>query len=142
MAVSNSRFAAAERKLSAARKSASRYRDQAKAAGSVSLELLGAGAAGAVSGYALDIEVMSDESVDISLELPVIQMAAGAGLLYYGMRSKSGSLVSLGKGMLVGATALATRDTMDYYRVLAIESGPAGDDGTGTTEMEDDGGGN
>ncbi len=141
MAVSNSRFAAAERKLVAARKSASRYRDQAKAAGSVSLELLGAGAAGAVSGYALDIEVMSDESVDISLELPVIQMAAGAGLLYYGMRSKSGSLVSLGKGMLVGATALATRDTMDYYRVLAIESGPAGDDGTGTDDM-DDGGGN
>jgi len=141
VAVSNSRFAAAERKLAAARKSASRYRDQAKAAGSVSLELLGAGAAGAVSGYALDIEVMSDESVDISLELPVIQMAAGAGLLYYGMRSKSGSLVSLGKGMLVGATALATRDTMDYYRVLAIESGPAGDDGTGTDDT-DDGGGN
>lgn len=140
MAVSNSRYAAAERKLAAVRKSASRYRDQAKAAGSVSLELLGAGAAGAVSGYALDIEVMSDESVDISLELPVIQMAAGAGLLYYGMRSKSGSLVSLGKGMLVGATALATRDTMDYYRVLAIETGPAADDGTDVDE--DDGGGN
>ncbi len=138
MAVSNSRYQAAERKLAAVRKSASRYRDQAKSAGSVSLELLGAGAAGAVSGYALDIEVMSDESVDISLELPVIQMAAGAGLLYYGMKSKSGSLVALGKGMLVGATALATRDTMDYYRVLAIESGPAGDDGTDAAA--DDGG--
>ena len=137
MAVSNSRFQAAERKLAAVRKSAARYRDQAKSAGSVSLELLGAGAAGAVSGYALDIEVMSDETVDISLELPVIQMAAGAGLLYFGMRSKSGSLVALGKGMLVGATALATRDTMDYYRVLAIETGPAADDGT---DAEDDGG--
>lgn len=124
----------------AARKSASKYREQARAAGSVSLELLGAGAAGAVSGYALDIEVMSDDAVDISLELPVIQMAAGAGLLYYGMKSNSGSLVSLGKGMLVGATALATRDTMDYYRVLAIESGPAGDDGTGTDDGTDDGG--
>ena len=139
MAVSNSRYAAAERKLAAVRKSANRYREQAKSAGSVSLELLGAGAAGAVSGYALDIEVMSDDSVDISLELPVIQMAAGAGLLYYGMRSKSGSLVSLGKGMLVGATALATRDTMDYYRVLAIETGPAADDGT---DGADDDGGN
>ena len=137
MAVSNSRYAAAERKLAAVRKSAGRYRDQAKSAGSVSLELLGAGAAGAVSGYALDIEVMADDSVGISLELPVIQMAAGAGLLYYGMRSKSGSLVALGKGMLVGATALATRDTMDYYRVLAIETGPAGDDGT---DDADDGG--
>ena len=138
MAVSNSRYAAAERKLAAVRKSAGRYRDQAKSAGSVSLELLGAGAAGAVSGYALDIEVMADDSVGISLELPVIQMAAGAGLLYYGMRSKSGSLVALGKGMLVGATALATRDTMDYYRVLAIETGPAGDDGT--DDASDDGG--
>jgi len=137
VAVSNSRFAAAERKLAAVRKSAARYRDQAKSAGSVSLELLGAGAAGAVSGYALDIEVMADDSVGISLELPVIQMAAGAGLLYYGMRSKSGSLVALGKGMLVGATALATRDTMDYYRVLAIETGPAADDGT---DSADDGG--
>jgi hypothetical protein len=138
VAVSNSRFAAAERKLAAVRKSAARYRDQAKSAGSVSLELLGAGAAGAVSGYALDIEVMADDSVGISLELPVIQMAAGAGLLYYGMRSKSGSLVALGKGMLVGSTALATRDTMDYYRVLAIETGPAGDDGTDAAS--DDGG--
>jgi len=137
VAVSNSRFQAAERKLQAARKSASKYREQAKTAGSISLEVLGAGAAGAVSGYALDIEVMYDEEADISLELPVIQMGAGAALIYYGMRSKSGSLVAVGKGMLVGATALATRDTMDFYRVRALSMGAD----VGTTEAADDGDG-
>lgn len=134
MAVSNNRFNALQGKLAAARKSASRYREQAKQASGVSLELLGAGAAGAVSGYALDIEVMSSEDGELALELPVIQMAAGAALLWYGNKSQSGSLMSVGKGMLVGATALATRDTMDYYRVLAISQGDdlggiAGDDG-------------